>query len=46
MAPGKLARVYSFDMIGSLIARPVGLGLTGPARSWSTSGPGSWWWEP
>ena len=30
MAPDKLARVYSFDMIGSFIARPVGLALTGP----------------
>jgi MFS family permease len=28
--PDKLARVYSFDMIGSFIARPVGLALTGP----------------
>ena len=28
--PDKLARVYSFDMIGSFIARPVGLVLTGP----------------
>ena len=30
VAPEKLARVYSFDMIGSFIARPVGLALTGP----------------
>ena len=30
VAPDKLARVYSFDMIGSFIARPVGLVLTGP----------------
>ena len=30
VAPDKLARVYSFDMIGSFIARPVGLALTGP----------------
>jgi len=29
VAPDKLARVYSFDMIGSYIARPVGLVLTG-----------------
>ena len=28
--PDKLARVYSFDMIGSFIARPVGLVLAGP----------------
>ncbi|MGD9959061.1 MFS transporter [Nocardioides sp.] len=38
--PDKLSRVYSFDMIGSFIARPVGLALTGPIatavgyRSW------------
>jgi MFS family permease len=30
VAPDKLARVYSFDAIGSFIARPVGLVLTGP----------------
>ncbi|QIG42634.1 MFS transporter [Nocardioides anomalus] len=42
VAPDKLARVYSFDMIGSFIARPVGLVLTGPlaalvgARVWLT----------
>jgi MFS family permease len=40
--PSKLARVYSFDMIGSFIARPIGLVLTGPmaalvgARGWLT----------
>jgi MFS family permease len=40
--PDKLARVYSFDMIGSFIARPVGLVLTGPLavlvgnRGWLT----------
>jgi len=40
VAPDKLARVYSFDQIGSFIARPVGLALTGPVatavglRSW------------
>jgi MFS family permease len=40
--PDKLARVYSFDMIGSFIARPVGLVLTGPmaalvgAKGWLT----------
>jgi len=40
--PDKLARVYSFDMIGSFIARPVGLVLTGPLaalvgyRAWLT----------
>ena len=42
VAPDKLARVYSFDMIGSFIARPVGLVLTGPMaalvgnQSWLT----------
>jgi MFS family permease len=42
VAPDKLARVYSFDMIGSFIARPVGLVLTGPlaalvgSRGWLT----------
>jgi MFS family permease len=28
--PDKLARVYSFDMVGSFVARPIGLALTGP----------------
>ncbi|WP_243058819.1 MFS transporter [Nocardioides sp. SR21] len=26
----KLARVYSFDLVGSFVARPIGLALTGP----------------
>lgn len=30
IAEDKLARVYSFDMVGSFVARPVGLVLTGP----------------
>jgi MFS family permease len=30
IAEDKLARVYSFDMVGSFVARPVGLALTGP----------------
>ncbi|MFC7494622.1 MULTISPECIES: MFS transporter [unclassified Nocardioides] len=30
VAPDKLARVYSFDVVGSFIARPLGLALTGP----------------
>ena len=40
--PDKLARVYSFDAIGSFIARPMGLVLTGPvaalvgSRAWLT----------
>lgn len=38
--PTMLARVYSFDQLGSFMARPVGLALTGPlsaltsARTW------------
>jgi MFS family permease len=30
VAPDKLSRVYSFDMVGSFVARPLGLALTGP----------------
>ncbi len=30
VAPDMLARVFAFDMLGSFIARPVGLALTGP----------------
>lgn len=30
VAPDKLARVYSFDIVGSFVARPLGLALTGP----------------
>lgn len=30
IAPDKLARVYSFDAVGSFVARPIGLALTGP----------------
>jgi MFS family permease len=30
VAEDKLARVYSFDLVGSFVARPVGLALTGP----------------
>ena len=26
----KLARVYSFDLVGSFVARPLGLAFTGP----------------
>lgn len=29
----RLARVYSFDIVGSFVARPVGLALTGPVAS-------------
>ena len=34
-ADDKLSRVYSFDLVGSFVARPLGLALTGPiaARS-------------
>ncbi|MGN6250594.1 MAG: MFS transporter [Marmoricola sp.] len=40
--PDKLARVFSIDMIGSFVARPLGLALTGPIaqavgfRTWIT----------
>lgn len=30
VAEDKLARVYSFDLVGSFVARPLGLALTGP----------------
>ena len=30
VAEDKLARVYSFDLVGSFVARPLGLVLTGP----------------
>lgn len=30
VAEDKLARVYSFDLVGSFVARPVGLAVTGP----------------
>jgi MFS family permease len=30
VTPDKLARVYSFDIVGSFVARPLGLALTGP----------------
>lgn len=30
IAEDKLARVYSFDLVGSFIARPIGLAATGP----------------
>jgi MFS family permease len=29
----KLARVYSFDMVGSFVARPLGLVLVGPVAA-------------
>lgn len=33
VAPAMLARVYSFDQLGSFIARPLGLALTGVAAA-------------
>ncbi len=33
VAEDKLARVYSFDLVGSYVARPVGLALTGPVAA-------------
>jgi MFS family permease len=31
--PDKLARVYSFDHVGSFVARPLGLAVTGPVAT-------------
>ncbi len=42
IAPDKLARVYSFDMVGSFLARPVGLVLTGPISA--LTGVTTWLW--
>ena len=33
VAEDKLARVYSFDLVGSFVARPLGLALTGPVAA-------------
>ena len=33
VAEDKLARVYAFDMVGSFVARPLGLALTGPVSA-------------
>jgi MFS family permease len=33
VAEDKLARVYSFDIMGSFVARPVGLAVTGPVAA-------------
>lgn len=30
ISPAKLSRVYSLDLVGSFVARPLGLALTGP----------------
>jgi len=42
IAPDKLARVYSFDMVGSFLARPIGLVLTGPLSA--LTGVTPWLW--
>lgn len=42
IAPDKLARVYSFDMVGSFLARPLGLALTGPVSA--LTGVTTWLW--
>ena len=33
VAEDKLARVYSFDLVGSFVARPLGLAFTGPVAA-------------
>jgi MFS family permease len=33
VAPDKLSRVYAFDLVGSFVARPIGLALTGPVAT-------------
>jgi MFS family permease len=33
VAEDKLARVYSFDLVGSFVARPLGLAVTGPVAA-------------
>jgi MFS family permease len=40
--PDKLARVYGFDVLGSFIARPIGLALTGPLAE--AVGYADWLW--
>lgn len=42
IAPDKLARVYAFDLMGSFLARPVGLALVGPISA--TTGVVPWLW--
>lgn len=42
IAPDKLARVYSFDLVGSFLARPLGLVLTGPISA--VTGVTAWLW--
>lgn len=40
VAEDKLARVYSFDIVGSFVCRPLGLALTGPVAA--LTGNGAW----
>ncbi|HYG93196.1 MAG TPA: MFS transporter [Nocardioides sp.] len=40
VAEDKLARVFSFDMVGSFVCRPLGLALTGPIAA--VTGNGEW----
>ena len=40
--PDKLARVYGFDVLGSFVARPIGLALTGPIAE--AVGYADWLW--
>lgn len=42
IAPDKLARVYSFDLMGSFLARPVGLAFVGPISA--VIGVTEWLW--
>ncbi|MBK8470571.1 MAG: MFS transporter [Actinomycetales bacterium] len=42
VAPDKLARVYGFDVLGSFLARPIGLALTGPVAE--ATGYATWLW--
>jgi hypothetical protein len=42
IAADKLARVYSFDLVGSFLARPLGLALTGPVSA--ATGVTAWLW--
>ncbi|WP_114423530.1 MFS transporter [Nocardioides houyundeii] len=42
IAPDKLARVYSFDLMGSFLARPLGLALVGPVSA--ATGLTTWLW--
>lgn len=42
IAPDKLARVYSFDLMGSFVARPVGLAFVGPLSA--VVGVREWLW--